>query len=325
MKEAFKTTSLGQLYKTDSIDFLKENHNSLKNKVNLILTSPPFPLNRKKKYGNLTGEEYKEWLSSLAPLFSDLLAEDGSIVIELGNSWEAGRPVQSTLHIESFLSFLKHEEADLRLCQEFVCYNPARLPTPAQWVTKKRTRVTDSYTHLWWMSKTDYPKADNRKVLRPYSKSMKSLLKNEKYNYGERPGEHSIGKTSFLKDNGGSIPHNLFELEKMREDEDPRLPNAFSWPNTISNDSFLRHCREKGIKPHPARMPIGLANFFVNFLTDPGDLVLDPFAGSGTTLSAAEMGGRRWLGLEVDQGYTDQAALRLQIQENSQVMGDCHE
>src|SRR5690606_29409967 len=117
----------------------------LKGKVQLILTSPPFPLNNKKSYGNLSGDEYLTWFTSLAPLFASLLTEDGSIVVELGNAWVPGRPVQSLLHLESLLAFVKHEEAGLRLCQQFICYNPARLPSPAQWVTIKRERVTDSF------------------------------------------------------------------------------------------------------------------------------------------------------------------------------------
>ena len=75
---------------------------------------------------------------------------------------------------------------------------------PAQWVTVNPLRTVDSYTHVWWFSKTDYPKADNRKVLRPYSESMKSLLKRGSYNAGKRPSEHSIGEKSFLNDRGGA-------------------------------------------------------------------------------------------------------------------------
>ncbi len=139
------------------------------------------------------------------------------------------------------------------------------------------------------MSKTDYPKADNSKVLRPYSSSMQSLLKNGKYNAGKRPSEHKIGEESFLTNHGGSIAPNLFELEPIDARREVRLPNAFSFSNTESNDFFFRRCREEGIIPHPARMPLGLAAFFIEFLTNPGDLVLDPFAGSNTTGFAAEI------------------------------------
>jgi site-specific DNA-methyltransferase (cytosine-N4-specific) len=245
-------------------------------------------------------------------LFADLLTPDGSIVIELGNSWVPGRPIQSLLHLEALLGFVKHPKAQLRLCQQFVCYNPSRLPSPAQWVTIKRIRVTDSFTHIWWMATSDFPKADNRRVLRPYSQSMKKLLQRGAYNAGKRPSEHNISPDGFLKDHGGSIAQNFFELKPMKENQESRLPNAFKFPNTNSNDFFLRTCRERGIKPHPARMPEGLAAFFIEFLTDPEDLVLDPLAGSNTIGFVAECLNRRWIAIDIREEYTEQSKIRFE-------------
>jgi hypothetical protein len=279
--------------------------------VQLILTSPPFPLNQKKSYGNLSGDEYKEWFIGLAPIFENLITENGSIVIELGNAWEPGRPIQSLLHLESLIGFAQNPKTDLRLCQQFVCYNPARLPSPAQWVTVERIRTTDSFTNIWWIAKTDYPKADNRKVLRPYSKSMKSLLKRKSYNTGKRPSEHDISDEGFLKDHGGSIQTNLFELEAMEGTKEIRLPNAMRIANTSSSDFFLNECRERGIKPHPARMPPQLAAFFIEFLTDPGDLVLDPFAGSNTTGYVAQLLYRHWISIDLEPEYAEQSRIRF--------------
>ncbi|NEQ85893.1 MAG: site-specific DNA-methyltransferase, partial [Moorea sp. SIO2I5] len=110
----------------------------LRGKIQLILTSPPFPLNKKKSYGNMTGDEYLEWFASLAPIFAEMLTEDGSIVIEMGNGWESKRPVQSLLPIKSLMNFVENNQAGLRLIQQFVCYNPSRLPSPTQWVTVNR-------------------------------------------------------------------------------------------------------------------------------------------------------------------------------------------
>lgn len=312
-KELYKT-KMGKFVIGDSEEVLKKKlGKELKGKVNLIVTSPPFPLNKKKKYGNRLGQEYKDWLVKLAKIFSEVLTDDGSIVIELGNSWEPGRPVQSTLGLEALLELLHAEGANLRLCQQFVCYNPSRLPSPAQWVTVNRIRTIDSFTHVWWLSKSDYPKADNRKVLRPYSKSMKQLLKKQKYNSGIRPSEHKIGETSFLQDHGGSIMHNVFELEQIDLDRELRLPQSmFSMSNTNSNDFFLQACRARNLKPHPARMQPGLVSFFVEFLTEPGDLVLDPFAGSNTTGYVAEKLGRKWVGVEIDPQYGEQSIVRFE-------------
>ena len=308
----FFRTELGELYVGDSETLLSDDlKRSLHGKVQLLITSPPFPLNRKKRYGNKDGKEYKKWFARLGDLFTDVLTEDGSLVIEMGNSWVRGRPVQSLLHLECLLGLVRKRNSQLRLCQQFICYNPTRLPTPAQWVTVERIRLTDSFTHVWWLSKSDYPKADNRKVLRPYSAAMTTLLKKGSYNSGRRPSQHNISESGFLKDNGGSISHNLFEIDPLVEDETPRLPNVMRLPNTRSSEEFLSACREAGVTPHPARMPIELANFFINFLTEKGDLVLDPFAGTNTTGFAAESLNRRWVGIEIDGEYAKQAKMRL--------------
>ena len=284
VKKAYKT-KMGIFYEGTVEQVLKsEEFKKYKNKVNLVFTSPPFPLNRKKKYGNLQGQEYIKWFSELALLFKDYLTEDGSIVIELGNSWKPGKPLMSTLALKALLAFL--EKGKYCLCQQFVWYNTAKLPSPAQWVNIERIRVKDSFTNIWWMSKTPYPKADNRKILKEYSRSMKNLLKSKKYNSGKRPSEHVIGDTSFLVNNNGAIPSNV-------------LVSA----NTHSNTNYQNYCRDQNLIPHPARMPLDIPNFFINFLTEQGDLVLDPFGGSNTTGESAEKLNRRWISVETVQSY----------------------
>jgi len=255
-----------------------------KGKVQLIFTSPPFPLNRKKRYGNFTGELYKQWLVSFGGIFRDLLKPDGSIVIELGNAWEPGRPVMSTLALESLLAFLR--EGQFNLCQQFICFNPARLPSPAQWVNVERIRLKDAYTHVWWMSPNERPKADNRRVLIPYSLAMIKLLASGRYNSGKRPSEYRIGTRSFLRNNNGAIP-----------------PNVITLTNTTASDNYQKYCRQRHLPIHPSRMPIGLAEFFIKFLTVPGNLVVDPFAGSNTTGAVAERLKRRWIAIEPGEQY----------------------
>ena len=260
--------------------------------VDLIFTSPPFPLNRKKAYSNLTGEKYGEWLASFAKPFVDFLKPCGSIVIEIGNSWNPGEPTMSTLGLKSLLRFL--DDGKLHLCQQFVCPNPARLPSPAQWVNVERIRVKDAFTHIWWMSPTTRPKANNRSVLKPYGGAMKELLRTKTYNAGHRPSEHVIGKASFLRDNGGAIP-----------------PNVITASNTRASDPYLAYCKENQIRPHPARMPEQIARFFIEFLTEPGDLVLDPFAGSNVTGAVAETLERRWISIEAKSEYAEASKSRF--------------
>jgi len=262
-------------------------------KVQLIFTSPPFLLNTKKRYGNLQGEEYLEWFTSFASVFKKLLKKNGSIVIELGNAWEPRKPIMSPLVTKALLKFL--EAGEFNLCQQFIYYNTARVPGPAQWVNIERIRVKDSFTHIWWMSKSERPKADNRRILKEYSASMKRLLRTGKYNAGNRPSQHQMGTTSFLRDNKGAIPSNVLSI-----------------PNTKSSDDYLNYCRENKYKPHPARMPIQVAEFFIKFLTTPKELVLDPFAGSNTTGLAAEKLKRRWISIELNPSYIESSKGRFQ-------------
>jgi DNA modification methylase len=275
----------------------------LRGKVNLVFTSPPFPLIRKKKYDNLQGDAYKRWFSSFAPLLSDLLAPKGSIVVELGNTWELGQPVMSTTTMESLLEFKRRGQ--LFLCQECIWHNPARLPGPAEWVTIRRERLKDSFSRVWWMSREPHPKADNRKVLLPYSDSMKKLLSSRRYNGGKRPSEHVIGTESFLRDHGGSISPSVIA------ETDSEATDLITFSNTGIDKDYRMYCERNGIAPHPARMPADLVNFFVKFLTDPGDVVLDPFAGTNTTGAAAQMLGRQWIAIEASADYARSGRARF--------------
>ena len=290
-------TANGAMYhgKAEEILRLKrlEKHSG---RVRLIFTSPPFPLARGKKYGNEVGEDYIEWLASYAETFRDFILPTGSIVVELGNAWVPGSPTMSTAVMRALLKFL--DRAQLYLCEEFIWYNPARLPSPTVWVNVERIRVKDAFTRIWWMSPIERPKADNRRVLRPYSRSMEQLLKTGKYNAGRRPSEHGIGQTSFVTDNGGSIPANV-----LQADEAPGLSNFLKCSNTKSTDQYHLFCEDNIIKKHPARMPVEIAEFFIKFLTDEGEIVLDPFAGSNTTGSAAERLKRKWIAIEEDWSY----------------------
>ncbi|KZL50252.1 DNA methyltransferase [Nodularia spumigena CENA596] len=283
----YYTQSLGTAYLGDSLKLIKSLD---QNSINLILTSPPFALTRQKAYGNESADKYIEWFLPFAHEFKRVLAENGSFVLDLGGAYLRGNPVRSIYQYELLVRLCK--EVGFFLAQEFYHYNPARLPTPAEWVTIRRIRVKDSVNVVWWLSKTPNPKADNRKVLKPYSQSMKQLLKNG-YKAKIRPSGHDISD-KFQKDNQGAIPPNLLEIA-----------------NTESNSAYLRRCKAEGMKPHPARFPPGFAEFFIKFLTDEGDMVLDPFAGSNTTGFVAQTWQRRWISFELNEDYVKGSLYRF--------------
>jgi site-specific DNA-methyltransferase (cytosine-N4-specific) len=281
----FIKTKKGEAYNSSIEDFLiSRKGKSLVGKVNLVFTSPPYPLVVPKKYGNKQGEEYLEWIAKIASDLSKLLTKDGSLVVEIGNAWNKGSPTMSTLPIETLIAIGK--SANLKICQQFIWHNPGKLPGPATWVNVNRERITDSYTHIWWFSNSEHPKADNRKVLTPYTKAMKNLIKTKKYNHGNRPSGHKISEKGFLSDNGGSIAR-----------------SALIYANTGFDTNYREWCKKYEVPQHPARMPIDLANFFITFLTDKDDLVLDPFGGSCTTGKSAENLNRKWICVEPKKEY----------------------
>lgn len=286
--QPYYSTSQGSMYLGDAYDVLEY----LINKgvrVKLLFMSPPFALLRKKAYGNEDQEQYVDWFMRFAPLFHRILEPDGSFVMDIGGSWIPGIPVRS---IYQYKLLLRLCESDFYLAQEFYHYNPARLPTPAEWVTIRRLRVKDAMNNVWWFVKEPFVDSDNRRVLNEYSKSMKQLLQNG-YKAKLRPSGHQISD-QFSIDNGGSIP-----------------PNLLQFANTDSNSHYLRECKRKEVKPHPARFPIGLPDFFIRFLTKPGDLVLDPFAGSNVTGEAAELLDRQWIGIEINEEYVTGSKFRF--------------
>lgn len=276
----FHTTQLGTIFLGDSLSWLS--NEVAEKSVDLVVTSPPFGLVRKKEYGNVDAEGYVEWFRPFGSAFKRVLKESGSLVIDIGGAWVPGQPTRSLYHFK--LLIMLCEEYGFHLAQEFYWWNPSKLPSPAEWVTVRRIRVKDAVNCVWWLSKSPWPKASNRRVLQPYSASMRDLLRTG-YKAQKRPSGHDISH-NFSRDNGAAIP-----------------PNLLAIPNTESNSFYLRYCREKGLAPHPARYPAELPEVFIRMTTDPGDLVVDPFGGSCVTGEVCERLGRRWACGDLSEEY----------------------
>lgn len=258
--------------------------------VDLVVTSPPYALHFKKEYGNADQSEYIAWFLPFAAEIARVLGPTGSFVLNVGGAWTPGAPVRSLYHYRLLLALC--DQLGYHLCQEFFWYNPAKLPAPAEWVNVRRIRVKDSVEYIFWLSQTPFPKANNSAVLVEYSPDMRRLIRRGA-TPTKRPSGHNI-TPKFARDCGGAIPANLIECG-----------------NNESNSAYIQHCRGTGTKIHPARFPAELPRFFIEFLTDPGDLVLDPFAGSNTTGAVAESLGRRWLCIERDGGYARDSGVRF--------------
>jgi DNA modification methylase len=290
LPEPLYTTRYGAAYVGDALELLQGLPDE---SIDLVLTSPPFALQRQKEYGNVDQDEYVDWLLSFAIEIKRVLKSSGSFVLDLGGAYRRGRPVRSLYNYRVLIRMC--DDLGWNLAEEFFWFNPSKLPSPIEWVNKRKIRAKDAVNTIWWFSKTDFPKADITKVLLPYSERMKLLLQNSDKYYSpkKRPSGHDIS-SRFAEDKGGAIPPNLLQI-----------------PNTESNSRYLRCCQIVGINGHPARFPEKLPEFFIHFLTDVGDTVLDIFAGSNTTGAVAEALGRRWIAFEIDRSYLAASAFRF--------------
>jgi DNA modification methylase len=254
--------------------------------VQAIITSPPYPILRKKPYeGQLDEEEHVRWLAAFFTQAKRVLTPDGSLALNLGPAWKRGTPTQS-LYAEKLVLQLC-EQAGYHLAQKLYWHNPAKLPAPAEWVTVRRVRITPAVEEIFWLSKSPHPKASNRNVLKEYSASMLGRLRQGGESKSRvKPSGHRLQAGAFSRDNGGAIPHNLLQIANSR-----------------SQDPYLAHCRKIGHPAHPARFPVELVEFLVKLLSEPGDLLWDPFAGSLTTAEAATKLGRLCITSELNGSY----------------------
>jgi DNA modification methylase len=284
MQKIIYKNKLGKVVNADSHKYLQKNVDS--DSVDLIVTSPPFALTREKNYGNVKSDEYCDWLKPFIKQFKRIIKPSGSIVIDIGGAWNKGLPTKSIYQYKLLIMMV--EELGLHLIHDYYWWNPSKLPTPAEWVTVRRIRVKDAVNNIFWLAKTPYPKSSNKRVLSPYSESMKKLLV-DGYKPGKRPSGHDIS-SKFQTDNKGAIP-----------------PNLLAVANTSSTDPYVKYCKKHKIKIHDARFPQEIPEYFIKFTTDEDDIVVDPFSGSGITGRVASELNRKWLCIDLDKDYCEGA------------------
>ena len=286
-------TDYGKCIQGNSIDVL----NMLSdNSIDLIITSPPFSLQRHKSYGEVEQDQYVDWMLKFGIAAYSKLKDTGSFVIDLGGAYQKGHPIKALYPFRFMLKMC--DDVGYHLAQDMYWHNPSALPTPIEWVNKRKLRCKTSVNTVWWFSKSDFPKSNVKNVLVPYSSRMQNLIENpEGFVKAEgtiRPSGHVMGMKSWAKDNGGAIPSNLLQIS-----------------NSESNSQYLRYCKTVGIKGHPARFPAKLPEFFIKMLTDENDFVVDIFSGSNTTGRVAEELKRKWLSVELNAEYVASSVFRF--------------
>lgn len=119
-----------------------------------------------------------------------------------------------------------------------------------------------------------------------------------------RVGGINVGAARRRHQNGFmQLPTNVW-------DELGELPRYFHAPRP-TREELDRYLPEGMTNSHPTTKPISILSFLLRISTEPDALVLDPFAGSGSTGCAAMSEGRRFVGIEIDRGYTELARARV--------------
>ena len=287
--EIVHATKHGELVHGDSLEWMRAQSAG---SIDLIVTSPPYALLTKKEYGNEGEEAYVEWFMPFAEEMHRILKDAGSLVLNIGGAWRRGTPTRSLYLYRLVLALC--DVAGFHLAQDCYWYKPGHVPQPAVWANMRRIRLKDSAEQLYWFSKTPWPKASNWRTLQPYSRAHAALL-GAQVRYQRSPSGHECTET-FGRDNGGAIAANVLLAS-----------------NSGSDSAYFRYLRDRGIKPHPARFPTTIPEFWIRMLTDDGDRVLDPFGGSCTTGAVCERLRRRWTCVELEEEYLPAAIARMRF------------
>lgn len=268
----------------------------LEDDICLMMTSPPYPLANQRQYGGVDQKAYVQWLCTTIEPIIKRLKPGGNIVLNLGvDIFEPGSPARST-YVERVTLALC--DMGLSLMDRFIWQNPQKPPGPIQYASLQRVQCNAGYEMcLWFTNSPSEVIADNRRVLQPHTEQHKRLIAKggENRERSFSGGAYRVYQGSFGNDTPGRIPRNILTIPHRDMDQAPA--RAFA--------------REHGIPEHPAPMPTRLAEFFVQFLSEVGDLVVDPFGGMATTGRAAEKHKRRWLVTERCRQYIASAAERF--------------
>ena len=264
--------------------------------IDFILTSPPYADQR--SYGienaKVSPKDYVAWFEPMAREIFRVLSDKGSFVLNINDKVVRG---EQQLYVFKLVIFLC-EVIGFKLVRDYIWHNPASPPNI--YSTGKYGRTKKSHEYCFWFSKSNQWTFNLDPIRKPYSHDMQKYLNGEgKGGRSDnlRPSTHNFNCAVKWKDNGGSDPGSVVEIS-----------------NTSSTDIFTKLCKERGIS-HPARFPEKLAEFFILAGTNKGDIVLDPFSGSGTTCVVARRLGRHWIGIDANSDYCDIAHKRMDLED----------
>lgn len=265
--------------------------------VHLVLSSLPYPLARARAYGGPTEREYVDWVCTVLEPVVAALAPGGSVALNVTNDSFLSHSPARSLYRERLVLAL-HERLGLWKMDELIVFDNSKPPGPIQWASLKRMQLNTAWEPVYvFCNDPARSFADNRRVLQPHTAKHKRLIagggEQRRTSYGD--GAHRLRVGAYGSETAGRIPKNVLQFGH-------RCP---------SQDKPRRAAEAAGLPVHGATMPLSLATFLVEFLTDKGQLVADMCAGWFTSALAAQRTGRRWMGAEQMLEYVLGASYRF--------------
>lgn len=265
--------------------------------ITLVVTSPPYPLASARKYGNVTEPQYVDWICrTLEPVIKNLVP-GGSICLNLSNDiFMPGSPARS-MYCQRLVLAL-HDRFGLSLMDTLIWQNKSKAPGPIQYASKDRTQLNTEYEPIFWMTNDPLKvKSNNRRVLQEHTERHLALIQRggESRDEVHSDGAYRVRPGSYGNETEGRIPRNILSFGHRCAEQ----------------TAYKQAARALGLPVHGAPMPLKLASFLIEFLSAPGDMVVDPFSGSFTTADACERLGRRWMASECMLEYVWGGATRF--------------
>lgn len=265
--------------------------------ISLAITSVPYVLRKPRAYGGPQAHEYVDFIvRAMEPMVKNL-RDGASICLNIGNdSFEPGSPARG-LYRERLVIAL-HDRLGLSLMDTLIWNQIDRAPGPIQWASKQRVQLNYGYEPIVWLTNNPSKvRSDNRRVLQPHTERHLALIAagGEKRTASYADDSHTIRASAFGKRTPGRIPRNVLNFAH----------------NCKEHSHYRKRTRQLGLPVHGAMFPPALVKFLIEFLSEPGELVVDGFAGSLTTAAVAESLGRLWMASETIWEYIRGGAERF--------------
>jgi len=245
------------------------------NCVNLIITSPPYAEKRKSVYNTVAADKYVEWFLPITEELKRILKNDGSFILNIKEKAEKGE--RHTYVLELILAMKKQ---GWLWVEEYIwhkknCY-------PGKWPNRFR----DAWERCLHFTKQKEFKMCQEAVMVPIGDWVEDRLKN--LSEKDKIRSESMSKSGF-----GKNISNWLKRDKV-------------YPTNV-----LYLATECSNKNHSATFPVALPSWFIKLFTQEGDIVLDPFIGSGTTAVACAQLNRKYIGIEIKEEYCKLATERM--------------